>query len=192
VTFEILNGEAEGIFEEDSHSTAYTLKWKNLWELSDALTFEWGLSGLNYKDSNTDAGVADEITTLSGTDFTFKWRPTAKGRYQAFIWSTEFIHLEKEGSNANRNAGYMTFIRYQFAERWYAQYRHEQMGLAELAEDAVDETKTDAILLAFIPSEFSAIRLQVEKIDYELVDEDEMRAMLQLNISIGAHPAHMY
>lgn len=187
-TLEAMAPENENLFERSSHATTYVAKIKNLWDFNDTATIEWGVSSLNY----TRAAYNDheeEKTQVMGTDFTFKWRPLKNGRSESFMFSTEYIQKKREGSVELENAGITSFIRYQFKPRWFMQAQYENLGINR-SEDEEYAHGTSA-MLAFIPSEFSAVRLQYDNIKSDH-DEDEKRISLQLNISIGAHPAHMY
>jgi len=187
-SLEALQPDNEELFEETKHATAYVAKLKNLWDINDELTFEWGLSGLNFtKKAYNDH--QEEKTTLVGSDFTFKWRPNKNGRNESAMWSTEFIQRKREGTTESENAGITSFVRFQFMPRWFAQGQYEYLGI----DRSEDETfsHTHSALFAFVPSEFSAIRLQYDIIKAK-AQEDEKRLSLQFNISIGAHPAHTY
>ncbi len=83
----------------------------------------------------------------------------------------------------------VSHLKYQLAQRWYAQYRYDYLGLNK--SKAIAPIKRHTGLIAFLPSEFSGVRLQYETID-DGQAKDEKRISLQLNISIGAHPAHAY
>jgi len=189
VSVQALQPTNEDLFGDSHHSMAYVLKWKNLWDLSDDLTLEWGISGLSFSNHSHDSSSEDK-TSLYGTDLTFKWRPIKDGKSSSFMWSTEFIHKnDKSGDEHDKNGGITSFVRYQMAQRWYAQAQYEFLGLGK------DEQKKDVnsytALLAFIPTEFSSVRAQYDSI-HDGADKPENRISLQLNISIGAHPAHVY
>lgn len=188
VKLQALQATSEHLFAESNDSTAYVLKAKNLWDLSDALTIEWGLSGLSYH-KHAYGGRDEERTTLSGIDLTLKWRPTVGGKSKSAMWSTEYIHMNKSGSTDMENGGIATFVRYQFADRWYSQLRYEFLGLEKT--DGIEDVKSYTALVAYAPTEFSAVRLQYDIIN-DAEEEDEKRLSLQFNISIGAHPAHQY
>ena len=188
LTIEALQPENEKLFEESHHATVYVAKLKNLWDLNDSTTLEWGLSGLSYKRASYN-DHKEETTSLWGSDFTIKWRPTKNGRGQSAMWSTEFIHKKREGSTENENAGITSFVRYQLKQRWFAQAQYEYLGINR--SDNEKYTHGSSALLGFVPSEFSAIRLQYDIIK-EQNKEDEKKISLQFNVSIGAHPAHTY
>lgn len=190
VTLQALSGTNTELFDEHGHhSLAYLLRNKNLWELSNALTFELGLSGLTYSVHAHEDNEPENETKLVGADFTFKWRPTVKNAYKSFVWSTEFMRKERKGETSARLAGVNSYVKYQFNKRYFVQYRYEGIGLERTDADAF--TNSHSMLVAFVPSEFSAIRLQFDNIS-DNNPEDEKKLTLQFNFSIGAHPAHAY
>lgn len=188
LTLEALQPQNEQLFEESHHATAYVAKLRNLWDLSDAMTLEWGVSGLSYLRAAYNDNE-EEKTILTGTDLTIKWRPTNGGRSQSFMWSTEYINKKREGTIEEKNAGVTSFLRYQFKQRWFGQLQYEYLGIDR--SEGENYAHGNTALIGFIPSEFSAVRLQFDHIKSD-DHEDEQRLSLQFNMSIGAHPAHMY
>ncbi len=188
LNIQIFEPNNETLFGESKHAMATTARWKNLWDITDNLTLEWGLSGMNYapKDSEDENS---NYTALQGSDLTFKWRPASKSIYHSFIWSTEFLKKYRRGEEREQLDGWMSFMRYQLDRRWYVQAQYESLDV-QISDENVD-TEAYSALLAFVSSEFSAIRLQYDQIDYKSL-EREQRIALQFNISIGAHPAHAY
>ena len=188
ITLETSSPKNEELFEETGHATAYVGKLKNLWDLGETTTIEWGVSGLNYvRDAYNDND--EQTTTLIGTDFTIKWRPLEKSRTKSLTWSTEFIQKERTGDIDFENGGVTSFIQAQFDTRWYLQYQYEYLGI-DRSEDS-DFAHVNTALIGYVPSEFSALRAQYDHVASD-DDEVEKRISLQLNFSIGAHPAHMY
>jgi hypothetical protein len=185
LNFNYVQGDNEDLFNSDRKSQKLIVsRLKNLWDLSDSTTLEFGISGANGKNSD------GYVTTLQSADLTLKWRPVSGGKYRSFEWSTEFLEKNKKGATADdKLAGVVSHVKYQLAQRWYAQYRYDYLGLNDSKTIAASQRHT--ALIAFLPSEFSGIRMQYETID-DGQDEDEKRLSLQLNISIGAHPAHAY
>lgn len=187
VTIHAMQPTNEEVFTDSHRTLAYLLKWTNLWDLSDSLTFELGTSALTHSAHDHESEIEDK-TSMYGADFTFKWRPLKNGNSASLMWSTEFIHKDRSGTNNLKNSGYNTFVRYQLSRRWFTQLQYEHLGLGQnLGKDLNAYTG----LVAFVPTEFSAIRLQYDSI-HDGEDKPNKRMMLQLNISIGAHPAHMY
>ncbi|MBT4792718.1 MAG: hypothetical protein HON90_14180 [Halobacteriovoraceae bacterium] len=182
--FSYTQGENEDLFNSDRKANkALVARLNNLWDLSDSMTLELGFSGAEGKNS-------DHLDTkLFGADLTLKWRPVAGGKYRSFEWASEFLEKDREGATDDKLSGVVSHLKYQMAQRWYVQYRYDYLGLNE--SKTIDAVKRHTGLVAFLPSEFSGIRLQYETID-DGQTKDEKRVSLQFNISIGAHPAHAY
>jgi len=78
-------------------------------------------------------------------------------------------------------------MQYQFARRGWIQARYDVFGLPKIEPER--DTRFSA-LLALVTSEFSALRLQ-----YNLNREGGQnihQVAMQLNVTLGAHPAHAY
>lgn len=189
-TVQGVSGRSEGLDyfgSNAANSTVMVGHFKNLWDLSDTLTFELGLSGANGKN------IDEEKTNLAGADMTFKWR---ENESKAFIWSTEFLQRKQTRTDFKENAeGFASWIQYQFARRWWLQVRGEELTFKEqdpaALEPLPEKQKKQSLLVGYIPSEFSGIRLQYDQLNDGATD-DEKRVLLQFNYSIGAHPAHAY
>ncbi len=184
-----LNNE-ELFNSQDSGDMGGLVHLKNLWDLSDSLTFEMGLSGATGKNQ------FDENSSVYGADLTFKWRPVEGGKYQAVVWSTEYLAANRKGlldaatgESLEELGGIATWIQYQFAQRWWIQARHEAVGLPR--PEAIPSREKQSALIGFFPSEFSGIRFQYDR-DKTLGAPTDHTFSLQYNVSIGAHPAHMY
>lgn len=188
VSAQIIQPTNDTLFVDSHHQPAYVFKWKNLWELGDSATIEWAASGLMFASHDHGSTIEDK-TSLLGTDLTFKWRPTKGGKSSSFVWSNEFIHVDRAGTNTTKNAGITSFMRYQMAERWHVGAQYEYIGLGKNV--GTKDTNAYSGLLVWTATEFSAIRAQYDSI-HDGGTEPEKRISMQLNISIGAHPAHMY
>jgi hypothetical protein len=158
---------------------------KTLFELGDSTTLEPGAS---YVGGRNGYGG---LTSVVAGDLTLKWKPIEAERYVGFDWTTEYVWVEREKApdDASVGGGY-TAVRFQFAQRWWLQARGAVLGLPASTSDRVLRGEA---LGAFIPSEFSALRLQyaIEKADTAtapLVHE----VFAQAIFSIGPHPAHAY
>ncbi len=152
--------------EKGRRNQVFSLHWKNLWDLNPDTTMELGFTG----------GAAAENISLWQSDLTFKWRPMVGGKYHAVEWQTEFMGKENLW-------GFYSHVKYQFLERWWLTYRYDY---ADSIEGEIQ--RRNGLLVAYAPSEFSAIRLEG---DYNPTIR-ETKVFLQFNITIGAHPAHRY
>ena len=87
--------------------------------------------------------------------------------------------------------GVYTLAQYRMSRRWWI-----EGGYSWLSQD-LEETGTRERAheirgqLAFVPSAFSALRAELTWRD-PIVGERELAALLQLNFTIGSHPAHRY
>ena len=157
---------------------------KNLWDLSDSSTFEFDLGYGNGK--NSFAGV----THIYSASATFKWRPVERSTSRSFSWTAEFLQSQRENAPVDpRVGGVSTWVQWQFARRWWLQGRGEYLGLPK-PDDGI--TKKYSALVGFVPTEYSALRLQYDNIDADGEERPENRVSIQLNVSLGAHPAHSY
>lgn len=159
--------------------------WKNLIDVTDDLTMELGLSYAQGDNSFL------EKTTLTGADLTFKWRPSVGGKYSSIVWATEYLQRQQKqpGVTDDTGKGLASWVQYQFAERWSASYRYD--NLIE-----VDTTERNSVGLNYTPSEFASYRFEYNQTRGPLVNADnentEKAILLQANFTIGAHPAHTY
>jgi hypothetical protein len=183
---------------DNAHLFSYIAHLKTFFELSDATSLEFGLSGLLDSDAEGDWRYA------WGADLSLKWVPAAAARYTSLEWITEYMSNHSDGSY---NDGLYTGIRYQTNQQWWLQQRG---GLVGVSTDADDRSYRAESLIAFAPSEKTALRLQYAFEDVLLASDhsehdhmatsahDDHRlepvheVFLQFIVSIGAHPAHAY
>lgn len=163
---------------------AYVGHLKTLHDLSDSTTIELGGS---YVGGRNGFGG---LTNLVAADLTLKWKPIDAERYRGVEWTTEVAWVDRGSapSDRTRGGGY-TSLRYQFAQRWWLQARGALLGLPQGESPRVLRGEA---LFAFVPSEFSALRLQyaLEKIQNDPTPAHEV--FVQTVFSIGPHPAHAY
>ncbi len=197
--FQFLEGKNENLFDGPlNNDFAYLFHLKNLWDLNEDTTAEVGGSYVFGRNrSGASRGTGNANTNVVGADFTVKWNPARRARYNTLIWQTEYIAAFQETgintitglANGNNNRGGMySFLQYQFMERWWVQGRYDYFGFHQVP--AMNDKNRYTALLAFVPSEFSAIRLQYSYLTEQVTEEHLV--MLQLNFSMGSHPAHRY
>jgi hypothetical protein len=164
---------------------AYLGHLKTLFDLSDSTTLELGASYIGGRN-----GFGGMTNVVAG-DVTFKWKPIEAERYEGFDWTTEYIWIERGRAPVDRSrGGGYSAVRYQFAQRWWVQARGAILGLP-----ASDDPRTlrGEALVAFVPSEFSAIRLQYALEHARAVNADYIQELFaQVVFSVGPHPAHAY
>lgn len=160
---------------------------KNLWDLSGSKTLEWTLGYAHGRDQ------LKKLNNLYSTSLTYKWRPVENSKSTSFSWSLESTAgqntFDENGTSTGSTLAFSTWMMYQTHTRWWLQVRHEQLDYTDTSNDP---TLKDSLLLAYVPTEFSALRLQYDIIDNPALTEKETRATFQMNFSMGAHPAHAY
>lgn len=188
LTLQSIGASSTAFGNTSPNGTVTVARLRNLLDLTEDLTGDLGLSIAQGPNS------VDRETQILGADLTFKWRPSEGGKYSALIWSTEALtgtkKLSPEGQK--RTQGGATLIQWQFAERWWAQGRAEYMEILDSTNPVLDSKTKQSVLFAFVPTEFSAFRLQFDHLEDRTGKDPENKISLQVNISIGAHPAHAY
>lgn len=175
--------EADEADARENSDFGYVGHLKTLWEVGESTTIEIGGSYVGGRAASGD------WSHLAGADLTLKWRPIQAERYTGLDWTVEYLVADAGSSeHSGAEGGGYSSLRYQFGQRWWVQGRGALLGFPE-AERGTN-WKTEA-LIGFIPSEFSALRLQYA---YEQSEgEDPVQQLfLQAVFSIGSHPAHAY
>ena len=189
LTFQGLAGENDGLFRNGADSQrrgAYLGHWKNFFDVSDSTTVELGNSYIAGR--NSDAG--HRLSQAIGLDLTMKWRPLQQSTERALIWQNEYIYFdrERERDPSSRGGGLYSSLQYQFARNWWLQGRYDLLGVPKLDDGRKNRWTT---LLALVPSEFSALRLQ-HSYTTQSHGKSVNEILLQMNFTIGSHPAHQY
>jgi hypothetical protein len=157
---------------------------KNLWEIGDSLTVESGFSGLSGPNE------FDQNTSVWGADLTFKWRSVEGGKYHALVFGNEYLASNYQSlAGEDSKYGIADYLQWQFAQRWWVQARTEYF--CDPNSLAGQTTLRQSALLAFNPSEFSGYRAEYDRTSLDGGNIDH-RVSAQINITIGAHPAHAY
>jgi hypothetical protein len=200
-TLQALKGSIDGsdaFNSQSANDSIFVGHFKNLWDFTDDLTYEFGVSGVTGHNEFVIGGENQQgNSNLLGADSTFKWRPSVGGKYHALIWSTEWMtrKISRPGDTYNEGQGFASWIQYQFAERWWVQARGEYLKMLDtnlvspIAQPPHRRKYT--ALFAFLPSEFSGYRLQYSYLE-DGQEKPEHKVLLQANFTIGAHPAHAY
>jgi hypothetical protein len=179
---QVLNGDHALFNSARDRDFAYLGRWTNLWDVNDNATLELGGSYVFGKNEFT------KFSQVWGGDVTFKWRPARQVRDRGLILQAEYLQARvDDGVDIEKVGGMYALVQYQFARRWWAQARYDVFGIPKLAPTR--EYRVSG-LLTMAPSEFSAIRLQ-----YNLnreAGQSVHQLALQLNFTMGAHPAHAY
>lgn len=206
------NGDNEVLFHAlKGRDLAYGGRLHTLIEAGESVTTEIGGS---YAGGRNVAGGWSHVI---GGDLTLRWRPASRERYNQLIWQSEYVQLRRTGPRpvapangggeedadhehgtdldtlmasqaalASGLGGLYSFVAAQVAQRWWVQARFDALGYP--CGEGGSRLHRASGLLAFVPTEFSAIRLQ-----YSYFHEGRVHQVLfQVNVTMGAHPAHAY
>jgi hypothetical protein len=182
-TLEIMSGDAEGVFEPEQRSDlSYLAHLKLFKDITENSNIEVGTS--YARGRLPEVGGSNQF---GGIDVTFRYKPLERAIYNSFISRTE-IFLNDRNDQSERAVGLYTSADYQFARRWFAGLRLDQVDMPD-APEVTD--RSASFTVTFWPSEFSQIRGQFRHIDFDLFPSaDEL--LLQVQFSIGAHGAHIF
>ncbi|MFH0725443.1 MAG: zinc-regulated TonB-dependent outer membrane receptor [Pseudomonadota bacterium] len=160
------------------------------------------------------AHYLDGTSVFGGADLVYKYDTGKAHGGGDFIVQAEYFYRKQDldivyhashpeligRSRENRQDGYYVQALYGIWPRWRVGTRWEEAGLTneiDLPDGTgltFDESCRWSGMLDFSPTEFSRLRLQVNRGDYVLEDksEDFWQIYLQLLISIGTHGAHKF
>lgn len=153
-----------------------------LFDLGESTTF--GLEGGYLGGRN----IHGETSHVASGGLTLQWRPTRQTIYRAFRWNTEYTVADRGADLAEEELeieGLTNVAQLQFARRWWVAGRFDWLG-----PDGHEESDRIGLQLAFVPSEFQALRAEISRVSLE--GEDFTEFFLQYNFTIGSHPAHRY
>ncbi|MFC2134459.1 hypothetical protein ACFLTH_07555 [Bacteroidota bacterium] len=215
VTVGILNGDNTYLFNSnENRHFAYLAHFDNVADLSDEITLRMGGSylfgrrGLNYID-NVTLPIGPDTSKISskvwGIDFHLKWKPMEYGRYHSFVLQGEYINstLDVNDSSTKPLHGFFVQALGQVGLRWWLQARYDWFNRSQdlhrffpqpmnfnfnNAEDF--NGRRWSVGIAYVPTEFSAYKIQYNNL--KLGDQTENQIVVQLNVTIGSHPAHKY
>ena len=180
----------QGFYNEEKEKPSGILFLKSLWDIKDDSTLELNLAG--------GAGM-EGFKRLFSSALTYKRTPAGDFGRHSLVWTTQFL-LGTAGSSAagdkvraeQRRAGkgLNSQIQWKFLKNWWLSGRAEAL----LPETEWNEIKSQkySLLLAFTPTEYSALRLQYHIIKDKQRERWEHGILFQSNMSLGTHPAHLY
>lgn len=200
-----VDGRTE-IFAGDDRDLAWGGRWTNVWDLGDEATVEVGGSYLHgprspeYPAFAGDAAAAGGDLAVWGADVTCKWISAARTKGPALTVTGEVVVPEVDGTD-NAPLGWYALAQYRFAPNWWAGVGAGGADLdlpAPAADDppaglfAWQDAREYKANLTWVPSEFSAVRLEAARYDDLVGDGDDWLFSAQVNVTIGSHPAHLY
>ena len=182
LNLELLDGANELFAATDSGNFAYIADWHNLWDLNEDTTLEIGGS---YGAGTNGSG---ELTQLIGSNLALKWRSSKRGSHRRLSLQTEYLQARVSDSTDTEEAGGLSaHAQLQMSRRWWLQGRYDLFGIP--GSTALRQRRYSA-LVAMVLSEYSAFRAQYNQCRERGVTTHQMT--VQINFTIGSHPAHAY
>ena len=191
LTYEIMNNDNDTLFAGDqADDITHLFRLKTFRDLSPTSTLE---AGASFATGPNDHGHGSHRSMVEGFDVTYRWKPKDAGLYRSFLWQTEVLASQADIRGGQETTwGMYSTAEYQFARQWKFGLRYDNTELP--FESSLQEQGYSAYV-TFLQSEFLLWRLTYTYIDRNFRDEgvsDEQRLMLQLNFTLGTHPAHKY
>jgi hypothetical protein len=173
-----------------SEDPSATLELEQFFDLSRSWSLLWGLSSATLQpDTPSGATTKRDREYLLASDVYLKWRPPNEAETYWWVGVTaEYVASRTENKGWD-GAGYGQIVA-QIARRFRAGVRLDVVGFPSVALDRELDVSAS---LAFLPSEFSRVRLTYAH-DHPL-DDGSLRndyLILQLEGTIGAHGAHPF
>ena len=191
------------VFDGESRDLVYGARLNNLWDTSDDSTLELGFSALTGPGALHEDGEGGTYG-LYGADLTWKWLDGATTGGAALNVVAEVLLPDPEHGEGDP-LGFAGHVQYRFARQWWlgagfslardTEFEPGHDHAAEAAADAehgLHELREWKANLTLAPSEFSAVRLEVFRAEAVDDDYEDLGAALQVNFTIGSHPAHAY
>ncbi len=185
----VLNGDDERLFEAPGDwDLAYSTGAETLWEVSEGGTIS---VGADYLAGPNSFGNENETTwtQVAAGVLRYKWRSPSRPRERAAEILAEYEYATRDAAFPAPkllDRGAYALAKAQVARRLWVQGRYDYHVPSAGDIDA----QRGSVLLAFVPSEFSALRLQGSVVDQ--AGETFGELLLQFNFTIGSHPAHKY
>jgi hypothetical protein len=207
----VLDGENQFLFNSDNAAhLAYLGHWDNLWDLSDEIALRLGGSYLMGRRGSQATGNtlinSNSLTShVWGIDGHLKWKPMHYGRYRSLTVQGEYLQtrLQTGDKFTVPLQGFFVQILAQFKLRWWLQARLCHMTRSAILNPYFPEPVSldydpekdlpghrYSFAISYVPTEFSAYRLQYNQL--YLANRVEKQFIAQLNVTIGSHPAHKY
>jgi hypothetical protein len=165
-----------------------------------------------FHEEGAEAFISEGSAALYGVQAVYKRFATGAYGKGSFNIQAELFEIDSDQTatyhtdpleigipvSLNQRAAYAS-ANWGFAQRWQIGVRSAAAGISgELVEDGAHEeinlSRQHSMALTWLPTEFSRLRLQVNRNDISTEDgrENFNQIMLQYNLSLGAHGAHTF
>src|SRR5262249_24732599 len=150
-------------------------------------TLEFGGS---FATAPNDAGHGSHRSQIEGVDVTYRWKPKGEGLYKSLLWQNEVLFAQADIRGGQESTwGMYSALEYQLARQWKIGVRYDN---TELPFSSSHTERGYSAYLTLLQSEFVFWRLAYIITDRNFREDgnrNEQQIMLQLNWTLGAHPA---
>jgi len=193
LTYELFNNDNDTLFAgQEGDDFIHLFRFKTSRDFSLNSTVDLGAS---LATAPNDGGHGGHRATVGGVDLTYHWKPKEQGLYRSFLWQNE-AYVSRAETDTWRGTesswGMYSAAEYQFARQWKFGLRYDD---TELPEDSSQHERGYSTYLTYLQSEFLFWRLGYIYTDRNFEEDgnsDDQQVMLQLNWTLGAHPAHKF
>ena len=194
----------------DSHAWQLGFSHYNADDISERSS-----SGHAHDDGAAEIPTFDGDSRIKAMDFVYKWAPYGNPQQRHVKFSAEYFERNESGNISLLNSGppletssydgtqsgwYASLV-YQFIPRWRSGVRFDQLDSNNAGSDnavlqeaslasSTDKPQRSSIMLEWLPSEYSRLRLQYNHDQSTAVDDKQW--LLQYTFSLGAHGAHSF
>jgi hypothetical protein len=165
-------------------------------DINDDSNIDLGVSYSRGHNGLSDGNAVDPgslVTQLYGIDATYRWKPLQRSIYHSFVGRSEWIWSRRDQMNGLQSgAGMYVSGDYQLGRRWFTGVRFDRSAHAT---DASLVDTGGSFVVTYWPSEFSQVRAQYRRTNYETAPSIVSSAnelLFQFQFSIGAHGAHPF
>ena len=165
-------------------------------DLTENANIDLGVSYARGHNGVSDGNAVEPgslVTQLYGIDATFRWKPLQRAIYHSFVGRAEWVSSRRDQADGLQSAsGMYVSGDYQAGRRWFTGIRLDRSA------HAIDASLTDtgaSVTVTYWPSEFSQVRAQYRRTNYETapsVVSNANELLFQFQFSIGAHGAHPF
>ncbi|MFA5976285.1 MAG: hypothetical protein WC859_09015 [Elusimicrobiota bacterium] len=173
----------------------YTARLNSYFDLTDAANVSYGGSyAYGPSGQQLDPVTLNSSNTLHSqlysVDVTFRWKNPARAIYRSLIWQTEALWNKHDNSTSDTqdSRGLMSWLQYQFAQRWAAGGRYDY---SQFPTDSSLHEYGGLVFLTYSPTEFSHLSLQGSHVNRSDGLKEDL-GLLRVTFNIGPHGAHAF
>lgn len=193
-TGQVFRGDSADVFQSSQRGDLTFLgRLRAYQDLGESTNIDLGAS---VATGHNNSGMANGVdlgrftSRLFGVDATLRWKPLQRSIYHSIVVRSEFVWSRREQIDGPQSAfGFYASGDYQLGRRWFGGVRVDRSAHADNA--SLFDTG-QALVLTYMPSEFSVIRGMYRRTRYAQQTLAANEFLMQFQFAIGAHGAHPF